>query len=336
VKTHIVLLSGGSGSRLWPLSSNARPKQFLKVLRDDDGSHVSMVQRTYAKVCSTIPNADITIVTSAKQAGLLAEQVEGDYALAIEPERRDTAPAIMLACAHLRWSQHASLDEPVVVLPIDSLVDTSYYERLKSVSDAVVEDAADLVLMGVEPTCPSKKFGYIVPRDEKDSPRMVERFVEKPEEAVAERLIERGALWNCGVFAFRLSYVLGILGDYGNFTTYRGLRSHYGELPKNSFDYEVVEKADSIAVVPYSGMWKDLGTWNTLTQEMDEQASGWTVVDDAEGTHVINELDVPVLVSGIRDAVVVATSDGILVSSKENSTNLKELVGRIDGASRNQ
>lgn len=333
-RTHIVLLSGGSGSRLWPLSSGVRSKQFLKVLRDVEGRHLSMVQRTYSKVTSLVPGADVTVATCAEQATMLADQIQGDYALAVEPERRNTAPAILLACAHLAWEQGADPGDPVIVLPIDSYVENGYYLGLAKAAEAVRSDVAELVLLGVEPTYPSEKYGYIVPAEPDGSPRRVERFTEKPDEATAASLIERGALWNCGVFAFRLSHALRILAGYGEFSSYADLHARYSELPKNSFDYEVVEKAASVAVVPYAGSWKDLGTWATLTEEMAETTSGWTVLDgeSCPNTHVVNELGVPVVVAGIPDAVVVATDDGILVCSKALSAKLKDYVARIEDA----
>lgn len=331
-KIHIVLLSGGSGSRLWPLSSGVRSKQFLKVLRDANGNHVSMVQRSYAKVTSFVPGADVTVATCAEQASMLADQIQGDYALAVEPERRNTAPAILLACAHLLWEQRADPSDSVIVLPIDSYVENAYYLGLARAAEAVEANAAELVLLGVEPTYPSEKYGYIVPAEPTGSPRRVECFTEKPDAATAAALIERGALWNCGVFAFRLSHAMGILSRYGEFSSYVDLRSRYSELPKNSFDYEVVESARSVAVVPYAGAWKDLGTWNTLTEEMTETTSGRTVLDEetCPGTYVINELDAPVVVAGVPDAVVVATSAGVLVCSKELSAKLKDYVAMID------
>lgn len=330
-KMHIVLLSGGSGSRLWPLSNGDRAKQFLKVLRDDKDNPESMVQRTYRKVRALVPEADVTVATCASQASWLADQVQGDYALAVEPERRDTAPAIMLACAHLAWEQGAEPADTVVVMPIDSFVDDAYYARLSDLGRAVQSDAAELVLLGVEPTYPSEKYGYIVPEGPAGCLRRVARFTEKPDAAAASELISRGALWNCGVFAFRLSHLMSVLsGYYAGEPSYAALRAAYGTLPKNSFDYEVVERASSIAVVPYAGTWKDLGTWNTLTEEMSERSSGNAVLDEATcpGTYVVSELDVPVVVAGVHDAVVVATADGVLVCSKDESPRLKELVSK--------
>ncbi|MBM6892860.1 mannose-1-phosphate guanyltransferase [Enorma massiliensis] len=330
-KLHIVLLSGGSGSRLWPLSNETRSKQFLKVLRDENGEHVSMVQRVFGQISRMVPDADITVATGVSQVRSLEMQVKGRYAEVVEPERRDTAPAIMLACEHLASEQGARRDDTVVVMPIDPYVEDGYFAKVLEISQAVQTDAADMVLLGVEPTYPSEKYGYIVSEQTGDAPvRKVSRFTEKPDEVTARELIAQGALWNCGVFGFRLGYALGILARYGSFSSYEDLRSRYAELPKNSFDYEVVERAESVAVIPYAGDWKDLGTWNTLTEEMKDPYSGRVVVDDStcSGVHVVNETGLPLVVAGLTDSVVVATPDGILVSGKKESAAIKSLVGQ--------
>lgn len=328
---HLVLLSGGSGTRLWPLSNSTRSKQFLKVLRDADGNHVSMVQRVFGQIGSVDADIDITIATCASQEGSIRRQVEGAYALVLEPERRDTAPAIMLACAHLALEQGAGGDDTVIVMPIDSYADQAYYDSVVKLDEAVQTDFAELVLMGVEPTYPSGKYGYIVPAAGEGWPRRVERFTEKPDEQTARELISRGALWNCGVFAFRLGWLTGLTAKYLVCGTFEEFRSRYAELPKNSFDYEVVERASSIGAVSYAGEWKDLGTWNTLTDEMAEYTSGRVVVDSktCENVHVINETGFPMVVAGISDSVVVATPDGILVSGKEASANIKAEVNAV-------
>lgn len=328
---HLILLSGGSGTRLWPLSNSTRSKQFLKVLRDADGNHVSMVQRVFGQIDSVDADVDITIATCASQEGSIRRQVEGDYALVLEPERRDTAPAIMLACAHLAFEQGAGEGDTVIVMPIDSYADQAYYDSVVKLDEAVQADFAELVLMGVEPTYPSCKYGYIVPAAGEGWPRHVDRFTEKPDEGIARELISQGALWNCGVFAFRLGWLTGLTAKHLVCGTFDEFRSRYAELPKNSFDYEVVEKALSIGVVSYAGEWKDLGTWNTLTDEMAECTSGRVVVDSktCENVHVINETGFPMVVAGISDSVVVATPDGILVSGKEASANIKAEVNAV-------
>lgn len=331
---HVVLLSGGSGTRLWPLSNGSRSKQFLKVLRDREGNHVSMVQRTFNQIGCTLPDVDVTVATCSSQERMLRLQIGSAAQVVVEPERRDTAPAIMLACEHLLDIQGAEAEDIVVVMPIDSFVDDGYFSKVIDLAAAVSKGCGEIALLGVEPTYPSEKYGYIVPVSPDGSPRRVESFTEKPARNKAEELISQGALWNCGVFAFKLSHVLGILNGYGDFASFEDLRLRYDELPKNSFDYEVVEKAESVAVVPYSGEWKDLGTWNTLTEEMEEKVSGFAVCDEevCSNTHVINELDIPLIVSGVEDAVIIATVDGILVCSKKQSAGLKNLVARIDDA----
>lgn len=326
---HLVLLSGGSGSRLWPLSNSARSKQFLKVLRDEDGNHVSMVQRVFGQIRCVDVDLDVTIATSANQENSIRSQVEGEYALVLEPERRDTAPAIMLACSHLASVQNADVGETVIVMPIDTFADQEYYDRVSKLDATVQSGTADLVLLGVEPKQPSCKYGYIVPANAHKGVRMVSRFVEKPEEELAASLISQGALWNCGVFAFKLGYLLDVIRRYRDSVNYGDLIAHYGELPKNSFDYEVVEEAKSVAVVPYSGTWKDLGTWNTLSDEMADWSHGRAVTSDVENVHIVNETGLPMVVAGLKDAVVVATHDGILACSKEASSSIKQQVESI-------
>lgn len=328
---HVILLSGGSGTRLWPLSNGVRPKQFLKVLRDDEGRPESMVQRTVRLVRQQNPNATITVATGEAQIDAITLHVGSDCALSVEPERRDTAPAIMLAVAQVAWSQGASPDATVVVMPIDTFADPMYYANVSRLDEAVKSGKADLVLLGVEPDHPSTKYGYIVPSSTVGTVRNVERFTEKPDEKIARELIGRGALWNCGVFAFKLGWLLGLLEGYTSATSYEELRARYAELPKNSFDYEVVEQAKSIAVIPYAGTWKDLGTWDALCDELNEPVLGNAMVDDktTSNLHVINDTGLPVVVAGISNAVVAAAPDGILVLGKEAGSGIKKLVDAI-------
>ena len=341
---HVVLLSGGSGTRLWPLSNAARSKQFLKVLRDDKGVPESMVQRTTRCVREQCPEAKVTIATSAAQVEELEYQLADDFELSLEPERRDTAPAIMLAAAHVAWEQGASPDATVVAMPIDTYADPAYYQSIRQLDEAVQARVAELVLLGVEPTRPSSKFGYIVPKPAADGENTaqgagagadvgacpVDRFVEKPDHALASELIGQGALWNCGVFAFRLDYLLDIVRSYSDAAGYASLRARYAELPRNSFDYEVVERASSVAVIRYAGAWKDLGTWGSLCEELSEETAGKVLVDaeTSQGVHVVNELDVPVVVAGVDDVAVAVTSDGVLVAGKGADARVRDLVGQ--------
>ncbi|MGG1479473.1 sugar phosphate nucleotidyltransferase [Bacillus smithii] len=327
----LVLLSGGSGKRLWPLSNDTRSKQFLRVLENENGELQSMVQRVWGQL-QNVGLADSTVIATSKaQVDMIQSQLQGQAELIIEPCRRDTFPAIALAVTYLYSIQGVSPNEVLAVLPVDPFVQDSFFERVKDLEQVVTDSGANLALIGVKPTFPSSKYGYIVPKAKSEENYMsVARFTEKPREEDAAELIQMGALWNCGVFAFRLQYVLSILEEKGLPIQYEQMLKQYDQMPKISFDYEVVEKTEHIVVLPYSGYWKDLGTWNTLTEEMGTSQIGTGIIShDCVNTHLINELDIPVTVVGGSNLVVAASPDGILVSDKAASPRIKDLVGQF-------
>ena len=204
---HIVLLSGGSGKRLWPLSNDIRSKQFIKIFKTESGKYESMVQRVYRQIKSVLPEADVTVATSRSQVSSILNQLGEQVGISVEPCRRDTFPAIALSAAYLSDVKGVSLDEPVVVCPVDPLVENEYFAALGRLCQQVDKGEANLVLMGIEPTYPSEKYGYIIPSDGGEVSQ-VRNFKEKPDEATAREYIRQGALWNGGVFAFKLSYLL--------------------------------------------------------------------------------------------------------------------------------
>ena len=322
---NIILLSGGSGKRLWPLSNEVRSKQFLKIFTKEDGTRESMAQRMYRMIKDVDSDATVTIATSKNQIPQIRAQLGDNIGISVEPSRRDTFPAIALATAYLK-KEGIKDDDSVIVCPVDPYVDLDYFECLKELSEeAAKKDAANLTLMGIVPTYPSEKYGYIIPRSTSHlSP--VKEFKEKPCSGEAKKFIQQGALWNGGVFAFKLSYLLNISRDLLGTNDYQKLYNTYAELQKISFDYAVVEKEKSINVVRFNGEWKDLGTWNTLSEAMVEPTSGNVLSEECENTHVINELSIPLIALGISNAVIAATPDGILVTDKEKSPKLKDLV----------
>lgn len=316
---HIILLSGGSGARLWPLSNEVRSKQFIKIFRTEDGIHESMVQRMFRMINEVAPNADITIATSKTQVASIKNQLGDDVDISIEPCRRDTFPAIALSVAYLHDVKGVSEDESVVVCPVDPFVDKNYFLTLKTMYD--IAGQSNLTLMGIEPTYPSGKYGYIMQK----ANEVV--FKEKPTEEVAEEYIKEGALWNGGVFAFKLKYILDKAKELCGTSKYDELLINYEKLNKISFDYAVAEHEKDIKVVKYSGEWKDLGTWNTFTEAMTEAVGGNAILgENCENVHVVNELSIPVIALGLKDVVVAASPDGILVSEKEASASLKKYV----------
>ena len=322
----LILLSGGSGKRLWPLSNEARSKQFLRLLPSLDGGRESMVQRVIRQIRESGLSCSVTIATSISQKDAITNQLGEDITVVTEPCRRDTFPAICLASVYLEKVADCDSNETIVVMPCDPYTEDGYFRAIAEMAEAVRNNAADLVLMGIKPTYPSAKYGYVIPRKQckTDGLYEVERFTEKPDVATAKKFIVDGAFWNGGVFAFRLGYMTDIVRKYLTYDSFGEVRSRYGELPKISFDYEVAEKAKSVAVVPYEGEWKDLGTWNTLTDELKERYIGNVVMDEkSENTHVVNELEIPVICIGAQNMVIAASCDGILVSDKAQSENIK-------------
>ena len=327
---NLVLLSGGSGQRLWPLSNDVRSKQFIKIFHRADGQLESMVQRVYRQIREVDPEASVTIATAKSQVSAIHNQLGEDVGISVEPCRRDTFPAIALSAAYLRDVRGISEDAPVVVCPVDPYVDNDYFEALKALNDRAAVSDANLVLMGIEPTYPSEKYGYIIPQG-KEAVSKVSMFKEKPTQDVARSYISQGALWNGGVFAFRLGYVLNRAHELLDFVDYEDLFRKYDTLKKISFDYAVVEHEPKIEVMRFSGTWKDLGTWNTLTEAMDSRAVGEALFNEnCHNVHVINELDVPILCMGLKDVVVSASPNGILVSDKEQSSYIKPYVNTLD------
>lgn len=323
---HIVLLSGGSGKRLWPLSNDIRSKQFIPLFPQVDGEYISMAQRVFRQIRKVNQKADITVATSKSQVSTLKNQLGDQVDISVEPCRRDTFPAIVLVSAYLHDVKGVGLDEAVAVCPVDPYVSTAYYKSVERLTELAAKGTADLMLMGIEPTYPSEKYGYIMPTS-KDEISKVASFKEKPTESKAAEYIKKGALWNSGVFAYRLGYVLEKAHELLDFRGYEDLYANYSNLTKISFDYAVVEKEQSIGVLRYAGEWKDLGTWSTLTEIMHTPFIGDVTMDDnCVDTHVVNEMDVPVLVMGAKNLVVAASPEGILVADKEASSHIKPYV----------
>ena len=317
-------MSGGSGKRLWPLSNDVRSKQFIKIFKDGDG-YESMVQRVYRQIRAVDPESVVTIATSKSQVSAIHNQLGPEVGISVEPCRRDTFPAIALATAYLHEKMGIDEEEAVVICPVDPYVEAGYFECLKAMYEAALSGRENLVLMGIEPDGPSEKYGYIKPEPDGGF-----TFTEKPTEEKAKEYIAAGALWNGGVFAYRLKYVLEKSRELLGTSDYGTLFEHYADMKKISFDYAVAEQEKSIAVLRYKGIWKDIGTWNTLAETMEDPTVGKAMTGDrCENVHIVNELDIPVLAMGLKDTVIAASPDGILVSSEETADKIKPYVDTI-------
>ncbi len=326
---NIVLLSGGSGKRLWPLSNDVRSKQFIKLFKTEEGSYESMVQRVYKQIKQVDPEAEITVATSKSQVSSIHNQIGEKVNICVEPCRRDTFPAIVLATAYLHDVIGVDRNDSVVVCPVDPYVTAEFFQTIKKLGELAKNGSSNLYLMGIEPTYPSEKYGYILPGS-RETVSKVESFKEKPDLKTAQSYIDAGALWNGGVFAYKAGYILDKARALIEYRDYEDLYDRYESLTKISFDYAVAEKEEKIEVLRFSGQWKDLGTWNTLTEAMKETKIGEAVLNETcDNVHVINELDVPILCMGLKDMVVSASPEGILVSDKQQSAYIKPFVDEI-------
>lgn len=322
----IILLSGGSGKRLWPLSNEIRSKQFIKIFETANGRE-SMLQRVLRQIYKISGQAKITISTSKIQEKLLRKYVGDDVDISVEPCRRNTFPAISLTAAYLRDIKKVNLNEPIIICPVDSYVEDNFFAEFENLVDLV--GTANLILMGISPTYPSEKYGYIIPATN-DKVSDVLEFKEKPDLQTAKKYIQNGGLWNGGIFACKLSYILEKSREVLKSDSYVELLENYSELPNISIDYAVVEKEKDIKVLRYIGDWKDVGTWNTLTDVMNTNSVGKVQLDQTcQNAHVINETDMPIIAMGLKNIVVVASSDGILVADKVQSSYMKPLVENI-------
>lgn len=326
---NIILLSGGSGKRLWPLSNNVRSKQFIQIFKNQNNHYESMLQRVYRQITEVDKDSKIIIATNKAQISAIHNQLEDRVDICAEPCRRDTFPAILLAVVFLFYERNINRDEVVVVCPVDPYVENSYYDGIAMIAELAEHGSANITLMGIEPTYPSEKYGYIIPSGT-EQVSQVSEFKEKPTAEMAADYIRQGALWNAGVFAFKLGYLLDKAHDMIDFTNYKEFLAKYDTLPKISFDYAVVEKEDNIQVMRYAGDWRDVGTWNMMAEVMSDSTKGNVILDETcENTNVVNELNLPILCMGCKNMVVAASGDGILISDKERSGYIKPYVDKI-------
>ena len=322
---NIILLSGGSGKRLWPLSNESMSKQFLRLLRDDKGNKESMVQRVFRQIKETNLKTNIVIGTNNSQVDVIKEELGEDIDIVVEPSRRNTYPAILLSCSYLKFKKNIKDDDSIIVLPVDPYTENSYFETLKKMDEVIKTSNSDITLMGIKPTYPSEKYGYMVCGND----NKVIKFKEKPTLDEAKELLKEGAYWNAGVFGFKMSFIEKYLNE-NNINSYEDALNKFNELKINSFDYEVVEKTNSINMVKYDGMWKDLGTWNTLTEEMPSNHGSVITGEDNNNVSVVNVTDKPVVALGLKDVVIVTSREGVLVSNKEKSSYLKKYVDDLN------
>jgi mannose-1-phosphate guanylyltransferase len=342
---YAVVMAGGSGTRFWPLSRAAKPKQFLSL-----ASSATMLQETVERVAALVKPGNVKVVCGAQHSSTvrkLVPQVAAKHVV-VEPMARNTAPAIALGLVGL------PLDAVVVVLPADQHV-TQRRPFERALRDAVaLAKKGDIVTLGIRPTRPETGFGYIQMGEKKGVGHQVARFVEKPNLQTAQSYIASGQyLWNAGIFVFQVKTMREALARHcpdidkalqqldalalKKKLTAPSLKKHFEKMPSISIDYAVAEKASNMAVVSCDCGWSDVGSFNALAEVRSANAQGNILVGkramtiDATRSIVWSEKRV-VAVVGVSDVVVVDTPDAVLVVHRDACQDVKKVVEALKAA----
>jgi len=320
----VLLLAGGGGTRLWPLSSEDRPKQFLPLLSDK-----SLLAETAERLAPL--SQDVWVATSDRYVELVRRELPDVPVERIlpEPARRNSGPALLAAA--IRFA--AEGDPVTAVVPSDQTVaDAEAFRRALSAA-AAAADHGSAALLGVRPTRPETDFGYLQVRPRPDGYLAVERFIEKPRSEQAAEYVAAGHLWNAGIFVLRPTRFLAearrVAGELVRSVeryeeALRISRAEeaaqiYRSLPSVSIDYAVMEKSQGVLAVPLSAGWNDVGTWRAVRDMRG--------ASDGAGNLILS--DAPVLAPGIRDTAIIATASGVLVLPFDREGDLREAVEKL-------
>jgi mannose-1-phosphate guanylyltransferase len=347
---YVLILAGGSGERFWPLSRRARPKQLLPLV-----SKRALLEETVARLDGLVPPERILILTNAEQAdavrGLLGDFPKEN--LLAEPAKRDTAAAVALGAGWVAVRDHAAT---MLVLPADHLIANraAFHETLTVAAETAAQ-TGELVVIGVKPTWPCPGYGYIEQGEavrlrngaDKGAVHRVVRFREKPNVDLAESFLRKGNFrWNAGMFVWSVPTVLSEfnrhapeLADFisqlrvpGKFEAV--LREAFAKLPRISFDYAIMEKADRVLVVEASFDWDDIGTWQALAHYFERDhgsnaANCPITALDATNNIIFAQDGTTVALLGVHDLIVVRTGDATLVCHRHDAEEIKNLVAKL-------
>ena len=340
-----LIMAGGKGTRFWPLSTEEKPKQFLNLIGEE-----TMIQMTVNRIKPIIPIERVFVCTGEMYVDLVKEQLPElpEQNIIIEPEGRNTAPCIALSAFVIKKYYK---DANMIVLPSDHLIsdEDEFRNVIKNADEFVKENKEAIITLGMEPSRPETGYGYIrYGKDEKEVNNhkviKVDAFVEKPNKEKAEAYIKEGNyLWNGGMFLWSADNILNQIEKYSN-DTYKALKgietvadeeiqelinNNYHKTEAISIDYAVMEKSDSIYVVPSRFGWDDVGSWEALDRYREKDDKGNVlvgsakVVDSHESLVISSSHDI--VVEGLRDIYVIENDGKILVGRKSNVANVKEL-----------
>ena len=346
---YVAIMAGGIGSRFWPMSRTAYPKQFLDVLNTGK----TLIQWTYERYTQFIPAENIYIVTSEEYVSIVEKQLPNlpKENILAEPSKKNTAPCIAYISFKLAQKDPQAT---FVVAPSDHLIlEQENFQKIVEQSLDFVSNIKALATLGIKPTNPNTGYGYIQYEGLEVSKGVykVKTFTEKPTEEIAESFIASGDfLWNAGIFAWKASTIITAFekyqpemfelfdGEKENFNTAeekKSIQKIYPQCVNISIDIAIMEKADNVYVIPASFGWSDLGTWNSAYENMEKDyfanavASDNVIVIDATKCMINAPKDKLVVVQGLDDFIVVDTKDVLLICSKEKEQSIKEYVAEV-------
>jgi len=347
MKKTALIMAGGKGERFWPRSRTSLPKQFLSLT--DDGK--TMIQLTVERIKPLVNLEDIYISTNAAYKSLVVEQLPGlpEQNILCEPIGRNTAPCIGLGAIHISQKYE---DAIMIVLPSDHLIKhNDIFINTFTESCKVAEKADNLVTIGITPNYPETGYGYIKYDNAKEDGEAykVDKFVEKPSLEVALKYIESGNyLWNSGMFAWKISTILGNFKKYmpetydglmkikaaiGTDVENKVLEAEFPNLESQSVDYGIMEKAKNIYILSGNFGWDDVGSWLAVGRiksvNEDNNVVNGNVVTVNTQNCIIEGSKKLIATVGLRDIIIVDTPDAILISTKENSGEIKQILAKL-------
>jgi mannose-1-phosphate guanylyltransferase len=301
---------------------------FLELLPAPEGGTESMIGRVSRQLNHAGLDESVLFVTSREQLALTQRHTGNRYPVIGEPHKRGTFTAAALGALYLYSTGKAKPEDILCVAPADMFADDGFFRLFHHFTDTLAASQAELALLGTRPVHPSDQYGYIIPGEWSiDGYAPVLSFEEKPCPAKAEELLRNKALWNCGVFAFPLHFMLSHLKQMGLPTDFPAFRDQYPGFPVRSFDKEVAEHSTKAVVLRHEGEWRDLGSWETLTAQLSSTVIGaGGIWGHSRDTHIVNELDLPLHVIGVSGIVAIGSPEGILIADKLAANVIKEIL----------